>query len=191
VTEDPGWRPVLRRFAATLIPFGRRSKATGLLIESFRFLWLAFFSSMLFYVVVAILTEDRGDTSDLAIAGVLVVGIVVVGASVWFRQRSLGGGSVDELVVAYRKASISAWGIAVVPAFAGFVATLVTKDLVPTDLGVGLSSVSFFLAMPGVRDLQRRQERIDASGTPLPFRDAMLREDPGNPGPGRGLSSPE
>jgi hypothetical protein len=173
VRVDPGWGPAVRRlgFGGTFIgPVrslrGRAGPPDGL--TAFRILFISILVTPLLYLfaLASIVPWDGGDESWVPWV-VTAVGAYAVAFTLWVGRRPLDLTAPQRLARSYRTNAFIRIGLAETAVLAGLVGAFVGRSLWIYMVGMGLGLFGLSLAAPSVRNIQRRQEEINARGSVL------------------------
>jgi hypothetical protein len=178
---DPGWNPALRRFLTVMIPIigplrARRAlstKAEGLTAIRVIFLALVFAFLLFVYVLTFITPWDGGDESWFLWA-VIVVGAIALSLLSWARRRPLDVSTLRRLGATYRSNMFIGIGAAESAVATGLAGAFFGGSLWVYLVGLAFGLVGLSLAAPSVRDIERRQVEIAASGSTLSLVEALM-----------------
>jgi hypothetical protein len=115
---------------------------------------------------------DGGDESWVPWV-VIAVGAYAVAFTLWVRRRPLDRSSPQRLARSYRTNEFIRIGLAEAAVFAGLVGAFVGGSLWIYMVAMAPGLFRLSLAAPSVRNIQRRQEEINARGSVLSLVEAL------------------
>jgi hypothetical protein len=186
-SDDPGWRPIIRRLPILFVPvigFLRfnRGRPRDHLLE-FRLIFIGVVGALwlFLYGLFFIVPSDRWWKTDrvpwfLAV----VIGIGILGQ---IRIRALRRGQLDlsseeRLAASFKTKVFIGFGSAEIAALAAFVGTFLMHALWICPIGLAFSTVGFVRVGPTKREIARRQRQIADQGSTLSLLDALAKTPP-------------
>ena len=172
---------MLKHYLLTVATFGiytrrHRDRTDGLTV--LRVVWLSvLFAVALIGVVLAAIVDDLG-TPDALAAVPVVTGIGAVAFALWSRRRPLDVDNADDLARSYNSAFFVAFVVAEAPVLISGVVAFGLGEFWPYGLALPFFAVAMALIAPGPSGLARRQRELDARGSELSLRDALVTQTP-------------
>jgi hypothetical protein len=191
--NDPGWSGVWRDAIWGLIPgFAARRARRVPGIRGMGSVFVSFVvAGVLYGVILAFIDLGRpngGPSSELCIAIVCGIGVASIGAVSVLRKRPLDASSAEMVASAYRKNLFLKVAFAQVPSLSAFVLTFLSVRHAVYWVGLAWSFLAFAVGAPTRADVERRQNEIRLSRSPLDLLDALQSVPstrPGQPWPRR------
>ena len=180
-SADPGWRPVLKHYLLTVATFGiyarrHRDRTDGLTV--LRIVWLSVLCAVaLIGIVLVLIVDDLGAPGALAVIPILT-GIGAVAYAAWSARRPLEADSAEDLARSYNSAFFVAFVIAEAPVLISVVIAFGAREFWPYALALPFFCAAMALIAPGPGGLARRQRELDARGSTLSLRDALVTQTP-------------
>jgi hypothetical protein len=174
--DDPGWESIVKRISLGLIPvigplliLRRRQQADGLTAIRFIYAGIVLALWLVPIVLLFIVPTDRWFATDRPgwLVAVVAAGVISLAFVQWTRSRPLDATSPGRLAATYRGTFFIGIGVAEASALVGFVATVVSDSLWPYFIGLAFSTSGLLLVGPSKREITRRQEQVQAQGSPL------------------------
>jgi hypothetical protein len=190
--EDPGWGGAIRGIL-WLIPIfhlagifhSARLRRTAVDLVALRRHWLNIFTSMFSLLIAfAFVAPWDGGRSRWTLAIVAAIAAIGVG-NVYYvsrlQRRPLPLGSEEQLGASYRALFFISLGASVVPMLFALCAILVEKSFWIGLVGLPFTIACFAIFAPTRKNIERRQQEIRTSGSPLSLGQALMDSTP----PGR------
>jgi F0F1-type ATP synthase membrane subunit c/vacuolar-type H+-ATPase subunit K len=177
ISEDPGWRPVLRLLRTVLIPFigpvlARRRQASSEVdgLTALRMIFVGIVTALFLFAFVLSFIVDRDRWFSRPEAFWFVPLLVVIGVGSWLAigaiwRRPLDTSSEPRMAAVYRGRLFMAIGLGEVPALFGFVGTFITGTYWVYLVGLAFAIVGLMEGGPTVRNLMALQDRITEAGS--------------------------
>ncbi|MGH8262139.1 MAG: hypothetical protein ACRET4_01565 [Steroidobacteraceae bacterium] len=171
--EDPGWRSAIWWF----VPMWIWKRPVGDGLTALRLSFLALVDALFFFIVMVAFVEPWSSGHEGAVPLLIaVLGCVALVGISWQRRRPLIGDTPERLATNYRAGLFIGIGLAEAPALFGIATTLVVGSWWIYLVGLAFSLIGFVLIAPTRGKIQRRQEEIQAAGSPLSLGRAVMAQ---------------
>ena len=179
--DDPGWRAAVRGIGWFVVPivhlwtWKRRAEEDGL--TALRRVFLGVVDSLFLFVVsLAYIVPWNSGHAGVAALLIALLGTANLLMIFLLNRRPLPGGTPERLAGGYKARLFVGIGYAAATALFAFCGSLITQSLWIYLMGLAFSVISFAILAPTKANIERGQQSVQRTGSPLFLGQALLDE---------------
>jgi hypothetical protein len=182
--DDPGWPSIPALIGVSMTPWRRSRTLARDGLTATRTIWIGLVGSVVLYLPLLAFIAPWRCGRSVGIAPVLLIGAVfpTLAAVAWTQRRSLDASSPGALAGTWRTSFFFGIGFAQSIGLAAFTVAVLTGNARVYVLGMLPTLIGLAMIAPSRRNIDRRQQEIGASGSPLSLGRALMGPSPPDQG---------